>query len=137
MTAVNWKLTIAWEAGARKKAGGVKGHRSRRKTERFRLMWCGIVERQMAPPSGYAVPRIRTFSHRARDRTGARLAGGVSPSIHTKGGRFPQPLASGLKFRQQQFADIGAVDATSIRVARLAQRSSYGLLRSCLRHDQL
>jgi len=71
-----------------KKTGGGKGHRRRRKRERFRLMPCGIVPEQLAPPGGYTVCLARTFSHRARDRAAARLAGRLSTSIHTRRSSF-------------------------------------------------
>ena len=89
--------------GARrsKKTGGGKGnHRRHTRPERFWPKWCKIAGAQVALPLGYAMRLMRTLSHLARERTGARLAGRRSASIHTKMEQFLKSHAAGLKFRE-------------------------------------
>ena len=68
-----------------KKAGGGKGKRRRHtRPERIKLKLCKIAAAPVALTFGYAVRLMRMLLHLGRGRTGARLAGRRSASIHTK-----------------------------------------------------
>jgi hypothetical protein len=137
MTAVHWKLTIAWAGGAREKSRQRKG--TPPPAQKGALQ--ANVMRNWAAANGAAgrlcgVPEAHVLTAGAGRGSGAPDGEALHFHAHETE-QFPQPLAPGLKFREQQFADVGAVGATNVRVTRLAQRFSYGLLRSRLRHDQL
>src|ERR1035438_3619702 len=135
MTAGHWKLTIAWAGYARKnrrRKGTPPAHKGTPQAN---------VARNWAAANGAAgrlrgVPEAHVLTAGAGPGSGAPDGEALHFHAHETE-QFPQPLAPGLKFREQQFADVGAVGATNVRVTRLAQRFSYGLLRSRLRHDQL
>jgi len=81
------------------------------------------------------VPEAREFTSGVALDGGAPGGEALDFHAHQKE-QFAQPLATGCKFGEQQFADVSAFDATGVGATRLAQRFSRRQVRSCFRHDE-
>src|ERR1022692_3138901 len=137
MTAVHWKLTIAWPGGA-----GKKGRRRKGKPPPAHKV------NAFAGKRTWIIPAPGAPALRLRDVCGAHAAApGAGPERCNSGWaafrfhvhqpeQFLKPHATRLKFREQQFTDVRTPGTGGIRAARLGQRFFCWLLPSSIRHGR-